>query len=257
MPTSLGAHNPKLAAVRELLAKKGRREHGRFAFEGPTLLDEALRANVAIDAVYATPGAYGRFEAARRAEDAGVPLYLVDERTLARISDLEAPPGIVSVAAQALRPAEELLREPGIVALFASISDPGNAGTLLRSAEAFGVDRVVFGTGGVEPYHPKVVRGAMGALFRVRLAVAAPDEFAAAAKGWEVTGLDAAGEPLDGMPWPLRSVVAIGSERAGLGPWQPLCTRIAAIPMRGNAESLNAAVAGSIALYEACKQAFS
>jgi len=75
--------------------------------------------------------------------------------------------------------------------------------------------------------------------------------------GWEVTGLDASGRSLGTMTWSDRSLVVIGSERAGLGPWETLCTRIAAIPMRGDAESLNAAVAGSIALYEACKQAFS
>lgn len=254
MPALLGAHSPRIAAVRELLAKKGRREQQRFTFEGPTLLAEALAAGRRLEAVFATDAAYGRYPETRAAESAGIPVLLIDERALARISDLEAPSGLVAVAPIELAPVSELLAEPGIVAVLAAVSDPGNAGTLMRSAEAFGVSRIIFAAGSVDPHHPKTVRSAMGALFRLRVAVAAPGPAGPSFEGWQVTGLDAAGLPVDGLSWEPRSAIVVGGERRGLGDWAALCTRTAAIPMLGNAESLNAAVAGSIALYEAAKR---
>ena len=257
MPTPLGAHNPRIAFARELLTKKGRKAHARFAFEGPTLLHEALEAGAHVESVFVTAGEYDDASAVARAEARGAAVYAVDERTMQRISDLETPSGIVAIAPLQLEPAASLFQAPGIVLALADVSDPGNAGTLLRSAEAFGIQRVVFGSRGAEPHLPKVVRSAMGALFRVRLAVASADEIAQHVSNWQVTGLTSEGEPLSGLKWAVRSLLLVGSERRGLGTWQRLCTRFAAIPMRGDAESLNAAIAGSIALYEAAKQSFS
>lgn len=253
MPTSLGAHSPHLVLARELLTKKGRREHGRFSFEGPTLLDEALASGVTPERIFVTPDALAMHPAIARAEAAGAAAYVVDSRTLARISDVETPAGIVSIAPLVLRPASALLESPGLVALLAGVSDPGNAGTLLRSAEAFGIGRVLFAAGSVEPYHPKVVRAAMGALFRLQIGAVTPAEMSARPE-WQITGLDARGAPLDALDWPERAIIAIGSERQGLGAFAALCARTAAIPMLGNAESLNASVAGSLAFYEAAKR---
>ena len=253
MPTVLGAHNPRVDFARELLTKKGRREHGRFAFEGSTLLQEALDAGIAVESIYATQRAFESIAPVRDLERGGIPVYLVDDRTMQRISDVETPAGVLAVAPLRLEPAKALLEEPGLVLALADLSDPGNAGTLLRSAEAFGVDRVILGDLGAEPYLPKVVRGAMGALFRLRLAVSAPGALGDL-PGWEVTGLSAAGSPLAALEWPQRSLLVVGNERRGLDRWEPLCTRFGALPMSGHAESLNAAVAGSIALYEATKR---
>lgn len=257
MPTSLGAHNARIDFARSLLTKKGRREQARFTFEGSTLLAEARAANVPIEAIYATQTAYDSTPLVREAEQQNVPVYIVDERSMARISDVETPSGIVAVAPIALRSAGDLLDEPGVVLALADISDPGNAGTLLRSAEAFGISRVIFGSRGAEPHLPKVVRGAMGAIFRLRLAVATPADVNAVLADWEVTGLAAEGEALERLHWHTRTLLIVGNERHGLGPWQPLCTRFGAIPMRGGADSLNAGVAGSIALYEATKRSIS
>ncbi len=253
MPTPLGAHNARLSLVRELLTKKGRQQHARFSFEGPTLLEEALRAGVPVEAVYATPERYESSPPLQMAESHGIGVYLVDDRSMARISDLDTPPGIVAVAPITLEPLEKLLEAPGIVLLLADVNDPGNAGTLLRTADAFGVDRVVFGSEGAAPHNPKVVRAAMGSIFRVRLATAQPDGLSHAAASRRVTGLTARGEPLRGLEWHESDVLVVGSERRGLGDWARVCSRYAAIPMLGQAESLNAAAAGSIALYEATK----
>lgn len=254
MPTSLGAHNPRLLLVRDLQTKKGRREHSRFVLEGPTLLQEAYSAGTAIEELYVTQHAYDETPLVRDLDARGTPVYVIDERSMQRISDVEAPAGIVAVAPIALFGAGELLDEPGVVLALADVNDPGNAGTLLRSAEAFGVTRVIFGSRGAEPYLPKVIRSAMGALFRLRVAVASPEDVNAVAGPWQVTGLAAHGEPLERFHWEPRTLLVVGNERRGLGPWEALCTRFGAIPMRGPTESLNAGVAGSIALYEATKR---
>ncbi len=251
MPSSIGAHSPRIAAVRELATAKGRRQQQRFAFEGPTLLAEAQRCAVPIRELYATQAAYDTWPFARELEARGTELFLVDERTAAKLSDVETPTGLVAVAPLALSAIDAILAEPGIVLVLAGLNDPGNAGTLLRSADAFGARGVVFGRLGVDPYHPKVVRAAMGSLFRLPLAVASPVDLAAAIGGRPVMGLAGDGEPLKAAQIPADAILIVGHERTGLGAWEPLCTKRIAIPTHGRAESLNAAVAGSIALYEA------
>ena len=251
----IGAHAERLSDVRSLKSSKGRREQGRFAFEGPTLLDEARRSGLAVDELYATQSAYERFEAVRAAEKDGVATYIVDERSAARISDLETPPGIVAVAPVRYAAMDEILGADGLVLVLADIGDPGNAGTLLRSADAFGCRGVISGRLGVDPYHPKVVRAAMGSLFRLAITVGDPETLAETATraGFRIAGLDAAGEPLAEARFGSRTALAVGSERHGLGRWESTCAQRVAIAMPGAAESLNAAIAGSIALYEAAK----
>jgi TrmH family RNA methyltransferase len=255
VPKPLGAHNPRVEYARELLTKKGRRAHAAFSFEGPTLLDEAWSSGAQIDALYVTQTAFDAYPLIAQIEGSGIETYLLDDRTFAKLSDLESPAGVLATAPTKLEPLDLLLERSGVVLVLADLNDPGNAGTLLRSAEAFGVDRVIFGTLGVEPHNPKVVRGAMGAIFRQHIAVATPEGLArlAVAGDWTCVGLAAGGEPLDRAPSSDRTLLLVGQERHGLAAWRPLCERIVAIPMQGRAESLNAAVAGSIALYEATK----
>lgn len=254
MPTFLGAHNARIDAARDLLTKKGRTQHRRFSFEGATLVQEAHDAGVRIETLYLTKSTYEHFALASHLESTGTEVFVVDERAMKRISDVDTPTGILAVAPIVLEEPTRILEGSGTVLLLADISDPGNAGTLLRTAEAFGAAGVIAGSLGVEPHLPKVVRAAMGALFRVPLAVAEPQTVSRAMAGWEVTGLTAAGEPLPVLEWGSRTVVVVGNERRGLGRWEPLCTRFGSIPMAGQAESLNAAIAGSIGLYEATKR---
>lgn len=256
MPTPLGAHNARIDLARELLTKKGRRKHNAFSFEGPTLLSEAIAGGVEIQSIYATKTAFETAPLLLEAESRGAGVFIVDDAVMRRISDVETPSGIVAVVPIVLQPAADLLDAPGLVLILADVSDPGNAGTLLRSAEAFGANRVLFGSRGVEPHNPKVVRASMGALFRLNIAVVTPDDVRAVLADWDVTGLVAGGEPLDRLHWHNKTALVVGSERHGIGPWATLCTRLGAISMQGQAESLNAAIAGSIALYEAGKRLY-
>lgn len=248
MATLAGAHSAHVARARDLHAVKGRKEHTRFLFEGPTLLAEAHSSNAAIEEIFVTEQLYERSPVVRELESAGVAVYLVDDRVAAKLSDLETPTGLVAVAHQRFTPLEELLSGP-LTLVLADLNDPGNVGTLLRSAEALGASGVVLGRLGVDPYHPKVVRGSMGAIFRIPFAAAGPEELIAARGSAAVIGLDARGSDIETIELAPTVCLVVGHERRGLGAWESACTSLAGIPMRGPSESLNAAVAGSLALY--------
>lgn len=250
MATLAGAHADRVSRVRELQSTKGRKEQGRFAFEGPTLLEEALRSAFPVEEVYVTAPVLASNALVRDLDARGTPVFVVDDRTLRKISDLETPTGLIAVAPQRLTDCGAILRGTLSLAL-ADLNDPGNVGTLLRSAEAFGVAGVVLGRLGVDPYHPKVVRGAMGSIFRLALAVATADEFAraVAASGTQAIGLASGGADLEGVAFGASTVLVVGHERRGLASWEVAGMLLARIPMQGDAESLNAAVAGSIGLY--------
>lgn len=253
MAVRLGVHADRLAGVRALRSPKGRRAQGRFAFEGLTLLEEAVASRFPVEEIYCTETAYDATPAIGELETRGIAVFIVDERSAAHISDVRTPSGVVAVAPLRLRPVEELLGGATLILVLADVSDPANAGTLLRSADAFGCDGVAFGSLGVDPYNPKVVRSSMGAIFRQPISVADPPAVSAAAAsaGLSVVGLAADGACLEGKQLERPVGIVVGNERHGLGRWMPLCKRVLAIPMQGRSESLSAAVAGSIALYEA------
>ncbi|GAC1389953.1 MAG: RNA methyltransferase [Vulcanimicrobiaceae bacterium] len=252
MPEHLGAHSPRIAHAHSLQTAKGRREHQQFLLEGPTLLAEAQACGLTLESVFTTRAAYDRFAVIAEVEGQGAACYLVDERTAAKLTDVKTPSGVVAIAAVRMATAEALFADEGLIVLLADLNDPGNAGTLLRSADAFGVERIIFGNLGADPYQPKVVRAAMGSLFRSHIAICTPEQVAEAARtfGWTIAGLGAGGGPLSEYRVPSRLILTVGHERSGLGPWAPLCSATLGIPMRGGAESLKAAVAGAITLYE-------
>jgi RNA methyltransferase, TrmH family len=257
VPTDLSPHNPRIALVRELLGPAGRRKQQRFTAEGPTLLAEADRSGLRPLEVYAADrglaGAGGAL--AGRWEADGIPVYRVPDQAFARMSDVATSSGLLAVFELPRHTAADIVGRPGPVLLLAGVNDPGNAGTLVRSAEAFGAAGVLFGRGGAEPFGPKVVRAAMGSLFRVPAAPVDAEELLAlaAAAGRPVVAADVDGEDLGVAGIPPGAVVAVGNERRGVRDWLPRWDRAVRIPQRSATESLNAAVAGSIVLYEAAR----
>ncbi|HUY11281.1 MAG TPA: RNA methyltransferase [Candidatus Dormibacteraeota bacterium] len=249
---TLGHHSAELLALRELTTPDQRAERGLFCFEGITLLAEAHRSGTPIEAIYATQAAYEREALLAELARAGTPVKLIEERSVKRLSEVQSPSGIFAVAPLKLAEPTAILGGGGLALLLADLNDPGNAGTLLRAAEAFGASGVLLGDLGVDPYHSKLVRAAMGAHFRLPLARIAPKQLAGllAEKGVATIGLSAAGAPIRDAPHDGPRLLAVGQERHGLGRWESLCTQLAAIPMPGASESLNAGVAGAIALYE-------
>jgi TrmH family RNA methyltransferase len=256
VPTELSPHNPRIALARELLSPAGRREQRRFTAEGPTLLEEAERSGIRPVEVYAANrGLETGRELAERYEAHGIPVYHVPDQAFARMSDVATWSGMLGVFALLEHAAAGIASRPGTVLLLAGVNDPGNAGTLVRSAEAFGAAGVLFGRGGADPFGPKVVRAAMGSLFRLPVAVVDAEEVLAlaASAGRTVVAADMDGEDLGVVGIPRNAVVAVGNERRGVRGWLPRWDRAVRIPQRSATESLNAAVAGSIVLYEASR----
>ncbi|MDQ2857036.1 MAG: RNA methyltransferase [Candidatus Eremiobacteraeota bacterium] len=253
MPT-LGAHSSKLDAVRALRTRDGRREQRAFAVEGATMLAEALAAGRKPQAIYVTSAGLATLEALRGISTERV--FVIPPAAMRRLSDLESSPGILAVFADGLMPLEALLRPAEPVLLLAGLADPGNAGTLVRTAEIFGIRRVVFGSGGVEPHNSKVVRATMGAVFRTSIATAEPTDLVEAIRrhGFTIVCAARGGTSLAEFRFPAKPLIAIGSERHGVTSWLPRCDLTVSIPHQGVGESLNAAIAGGIVLYAFAQQ---
>jgi len=244
-----------LEDVRALRTKSGRRDQGLFAVEGATMFDEAIASGLEPRAVYVTERGLGAL-GDRTTLLGEQRLFVVDERSMARLSDVETPPGIVAVFPLELASLQDLLAtgEPAIV--LAGVADPGNAGTLLRSAEIFGIRHAVFAREAVEPHNPKVVRATMGAIFRMSIATVDASELIelAATHRYTIVAATHDGIALPDFTFPKRALLAIGNERHGVSGWLPRYDAGVTIPQPGRGESLNASIAGGIILYAFSQQ---
>lgn len=256
--SALAFGNPRVQQLRRLLGRRSARHgDGLCVVEGPVLVAEAVAAGwtciaqfVAADAAgAAVPGAGDVYELASG----------VLER-VASTSTPQQPLALVRIPAAAGTAAA--LAEATLVVVADRLADPGNLGTILRSAEAAGADAVVLTPGSVDPYNPKVVRASAGALFHVPVVEATLDEVAAA--GLELVGTTSHDHPdrtvvahtsadLTG-----RVAVVLGNEAAGLpAEWSDAVgpiRRWLTIPHRGRAESLNVAMAATVVVFEAARQ---
>ena len=240
--------NPLIARVRKLNARRAfRRMENAFAAEGPKLLAEALRWGAELEAVIAAPGT-ALPELPDRVRRVEVP-----DSLLASMADTEAPQGIVFICkGKALAMPEQLLEGRWLV--LDGVQDPGNVGTIWRTADAFGADGLILCNGCADPWNPKTVRATMGAVFRLPVYECALE---AAAEGLERAGLPLYATALREDTEDVRRVdlgrgaVIIGSEGRGVSREAlSLCGRTIKIPMSPRCESLNAAVAASVILWE-------
>lgn len=246
---------PRVRRVAQLLRKAARRDTGRFLLEGPQAVGEALanRPDL-VEELYAVESILGRHPAIAEAGP-----VLVSERVIAAMSDTVTPQGVIAVTRQF--PADldaVIMARPHLVAVLHEIRDPGNAGTILRAADAAGADAVVFTGDTVDPYNPKVVRSTTGSLFHLPHVVGvdlATVSSALRGAGLQVLAADISGEDLtaaraDGtLAAPTAWV--FGNEARGLEPADlDLADRVLRLPIYGRAESLNLATAASVCLYE-------
>lgn len=236
--------NARIKRVARLLSSSAaRRSEGLFVCEGPTMLREALAAGAGITEVYALPGQR------ELAEKAGAPCFEVTEPVLRKLSDTDTPRGPVFLCRI---PAPRQPQGGQLLAL-EEVRDPGNMGTIFRTAEALGLPEVVRVGPCVDLYAPKTVRSTMGSIFRVRTCAMTAQELRALTKkrGQLLVGaaLSAGAKSIEQVD--LRyAAVLIGSEAHGLRPETlALCDAHAIIPIEG-AESLNAAVAAAVFLWE-------
>jgi len=220
-----------------------------YVIEGPTLVADAVAAGVDLEAVYAEPGA---------AVPAGVEPVAVEPGTLAAVADAVTSQGVVAVAR---RPSTGLADVPAAapVLVCVGVQDPGNAGTLLRSAEAAGFAAVLFTSGSVDPYAPKCVRSSAGSIFRMVVtrggeAPTVLDEVAATGRR-RIATRPAAARPHTEVDLSGPVAIVLGNEAHGLpGDLDAHVDEWVTIPMSGRAESLNVAMAGTLLCFEVLRR---
>ena len=267
--------NPKAGRVRAVAAlskKDVRADTGLFLLEGPQAVREAIEYRPELlRELYVTPTAAARYAL----DDAPVDTWFVTEQVLETMADTVTPQGVVAVCQQFPTSVKDVLPDPavdaspdavqeargglpGIVAILEQVRDPGNAGTIIRAADAAGADAVVLTGRSVDPYNPKVVRSTTGSLFHVPVSVGvtlSDTVDRARALGYTVLAADVSGDDLpdvraDGMlDGPTAWV--FGNEARGLTSEDlALVDRAVKVPIYGKAESMNLATAASVCLYE-------
>jgi TrmH family RNA methyltransferase len=244
---------------------------GTVALDSPHLVEEAVAAGLAVEALLFVAEkedvALGLLHRGRARESGGelrldgapVALYRLSNEAFMKTASTESPQGLLALVRAREWAAHELFSPaPALVLILAGIQDPGNAGTLLRSAEAFGATGAMLLRGAVHATHPKMLRAAAGSTFRLpHLGGVQQDQALAmcAVNGATIYALDpGARDTLDRVDLRGPCAFAVGAEGAGLPPDLLDNARPVAIPRTRRVESLNAAVAGALALYEAARQ---
>ncbi len=259
--SALAFNNPKVQQLRRLLGRRSARSgEGLFVVEGPVLVAEAAAAGWACEAQFVTAEADG-------VDAPGIPgageVFHLAAGVLDRVASTTTPQEpLAIVRMRAPGDVASTLTSASLVVVADRLADPGNLGTILRSAEAAGADAVVLTPGSVDPYNPKVVRASAGALFHVPVVEATLDDVA----GWGLeligtTSHDAPGRTVidhTDADFTGRVALVLGNEAAGLpDEWSDTAGPIArwvTIPHRGRAESLNVAMAATVILFEASRQ---
>jgi RNA methyltransferase, TrmH family len=243
-----------VAAAVKLHRQIVRRREARFLAEGPNLVEAALRRGL-VSEVFATESAMSRFAAVLT--DAQV--HLVTERAAKALSDTVTPVGLVAVCSVPEIALDDVLSDaPRLVAVAVEISEPGNAGTLIRIADAMGADAVLLAGHSVDPYNGKCLRASAGSIFSIPV-VTEPDAAQAVTTltdaGLQVLATTVDGEvSLDDAPLDAPTAWLFGPESHGLpSELAKMATHRVHIPMPGSAESLNVASAASICLYQSAR----
>ena len=255
----LTVHNGRVKEARKLSRRSVRAERRLFLADGPKAVEAALGRGVAVE-VFATPAAAEQYAALVAAAPR---TSYVDDRALGSLSDSVSPAGIVAVCSFLDVSLEEALggvAAPGLVTVAADVRDPGNAGTLVRTSDALGVDAVVLAGRSVDPYNPKTVRASVGSLFHLPLALE-PDPALAVERargaGLVVLAADGGGElSLDDVDGLLAGPTAwlFGNEAWGLpADLARHADHRVRIPIAGRAESLNLSTAAAICLHASAR----
>lgn len=232
---------------------------GSIAIESVRMIEEAIRSGLRLRAVFFSESARERAQRLLPQISSHVESLLLPDEVFQSAVATETPQGVAALVKLKTHKLEEVLSADDPLILFAAgVQDPGNLGTVIRSAEAFGAAGVLVGAGTVSPYNPKVVRASAGSLFRLPVVEV---EFAGVVESLRRRGIrllatsSHKGTPIDQVDLTTANLVLIGNEGAGL-PKDVLRSvdEQIAIPHAANVESLNAGVAAAIVLYEASRQ---
>lgn len=249
--------NPRVKMLRSLHRRRSRHRERLYLIEGIRLVGEALHAGLDLPLILYEADRLGQTPHGTALLAQIAPLEATFSSTaeiLSYVSDTVTAQGVVAAA-----PFPELAPRPGsLLLVLDSVRDPGNCGTILRTAEAAGVSQVLVAPGTVDPFSPKVVRAGMGAHFYLPLLPCSDwDQVANALKGFDQVLLAEAraDRPYDQVDWTRPSALIVGGEAEGAGRRaRQLATEIVSIPMAGRSESLNVAIATGVLLFEALRQ---
>jgi len=256
----VGRHNAQVKELRQAFSRGELTSDGYCAIEGFRILDEAIRSGLRFRTVFFNESAAARAEKLLSQFGAQVETLLLPEKLFAGAVPSDAPQGVAALVRWKEFSLEDVLDKSvtGPVLTIAVVQYPGNLGTILRSAEAFGSGGVLLGEGTVSPFNPKVVRASAGSVFRLPVARAKLSDAMGLMKqrGLRMVATTAhKGKPLDQATLSGPLAIFVGSEGAGLS--RDLIKdmdEVVAIPQAPQVESLNVAVATSIVLYEVMRQ---
>jgi TrmH family RNA methyltransferase len=255
-----GRHNALVKELRQAFARGERTESGACAIEGVRLLEEATRSSLRLETVFFSESAIAKAERLLPQIGAHVETLLLPDRLFASAVPSESPQGVAALVRLREFSLDEVVRrsESGVVLALAGVQDPGNLGTIIRSAEAFEAGGILAGENTVNLLNWKVLRASAGSLFRLPTARTSISEAIAKLRTGGVRLVATSshkGTPIHEINWTQRAAVFIGNEGAGL-PHDVLAKmdEVMAIPHSSKVESLNAGIAASIVLYEAAKQ---
>jgi RNA methyltransferase, TrmH family len=246
--------NARVKQVRRLQAdRRFRLREQAFVVEGDRWLAELIRQALPPRFAFYTESWRQTADNAYILTQLGAPVQLVSDALMTDMSDTESPPGILAVVP--IRP-KPLPARPSLLLVLDAITNPGNLGAMLRTAGAAGVEGALLGPGCVDAYNPKVVRGGMGIHLRLPLQALTWAQMETAVTGLRVWAAAADGNtPYTAVPWQEPSALIIGNEARGASQAAlALAHGRITIPMRDATESLNAAVAAGVILFEAVRQ---
>lgn len=247
--------NPRIKEFRKLLDRKERRLKGLFLVEGFRMVQEAFKAGMDVKTVIYDSGSEDqlqRYLGSFLASD-GIELISTNPDIIRQLSSTETPQGVVAVVSDS----RKATGSRGLVIYLDRLQDPGNVGTIIRSAHAGGAVRVILGKGSADPYSEKALRSSMGSIFHIPVTIDGDDELERLASEGiplAVTSLEAS-RSIYSADLTGDMILVIGNE--GNGVRQELmdkATILLRIPMPGNAESLNASIAASVIIFERVRQ---
>jgi TrmH family RNA methyltransferase len=250
--------NEQYKRWRKLHRRKGREQYGSLLVEGPHLVAEAMNAGWKVRACLVEEGKERLLTEISGIREGAFPVYRLPTPMFRSLMDTETPQGIAAELEIPRDSADGIFRERATLLLLDAVQDPGNLGTILRTAEAAGATAVWLGRGTVDPYNSKTVRAAMGSLFR--LPVRKVDLFSAIPdlrrQGFAVIGTHPRAEtPHFRFEYPPRTAFLLGNEGRGVDPaLGRLVDGDVRIPMPGGVESLNVSVTAAVLLYERLRQ---
>ncbi len=253
-----GFSNPLVKQVRQLRDKKHRRASGQFLAEGLRILTEALDAGVAPEMLWRTPDSAGH-PLVQRLEAAAGEVFVTSPDILSKLSGKDNPGSVIGVYPERLTPLNQIDSSTADLWIVAErLRDPGNLGTILRTGDAVGAGGLILIDDCTDPFSVEAVRASMGAIFTQIVAAARWEEFI----GWlragpgQLVGTSLSAEQdYQAVRYRAPTFLLVGNEAQGLpAEYEAACDVLVKIPMRGKADSLNAAVATAVMAYEVLNQ---